>query len=151
MAITFTEHLKTINNALYDLIRAEFTTIKIIYKPEFDFADLAKHGEYIRFYYDNDSFVSRNSDGETRDFSYNLSIYFDRFKIARRDDFEDLYANRVDRLTKLLSQNPTHTVSGSYVWHDLKVAEREYNEFDEDQTNVVELRCQIEITKTTMW
>ena len=153
MAIDYTQHIKIINMALSNLVREEFTSINVVNKYEFDFATFAKNSEYIRFHYLNDYFISRNTDGETRAFTFDLSIYFDRLKFNRRKEFENLYSDRVDRMTKLLSQNPTYTTE-YYYWHDLKIQEREYVEFTpEDLKNkhIAEFKFTIELIRTTMW
>ena len=67
MAITFTEHTKTVNDALYDLINGEFTDINVRYCRDFEDEQLARSGEYIRFFFESDAFVDRHTDGEFRE------------------------------------------------------------------------------------
>lgn len=153
MAITFTEHVKTINDALYDLIRDEFTPVNVRNSPWFEYDKFGRNREYVRFHYVSDVQISRCSEGETREFIYDISLYMQSYR-KDRDEFELLYANRMDRITQLLTYIPTYVSGSDYKWHDARITEREFIDLeidDENMNNVIELRCQLILTRTAMW
>lgn len=153
MTITYTEHIKAVNDALYDLIVAEFTAINVHYSRDFDSAKLAKNGEYIRFFYEADTFEGRTTDGELREFEYIISYYFDQHKFKKRAEFEDLITSRSDRLMKLICDDPTYIVSSATVWFNANM-DREFIEMldeEDNKTNIVEMRHELRFTRGLTW
>ena len=153
MSITYNEHIKTVNDALYDLILSEFTKIKIRYCRDFESEYLGSNGQYIRFFYENDEFLGRHTDGEIRIFHYTISQYHDQYKYNKRDEFENEVAKQSDRLTTLICDDPSYILSGATIWFDANM-DREYIEMldDEDnKTNIIEMKHDLRLTRGLTW
>jgi hypothetical protein len=153
MGIAYTNHIKEINDCLNDLLEAEYT-VSIRNDRIFDVTYFGRHNEYIRFYYSGDDWVARFSDGETRNYKYIISIYVKQLKQDQKTQFEDLGADRIERLTHLITESTYQTVSGNRIWHDAKITNREIIDIGKDNpeyAGIYELKCELILTRSSLW
>ena len=147
--MSYYSHIAAITAQIETLVADQFSELNVRHQPMYESDQLGKRHEYIRFFYDSDNLVSRNSDGETRDFVFNVSYYFHNFN--RRADFSDHVFYQVERLNWILCNEPTqNNSSDEYVWHDGRMEGREFIQ-PEDDSNVYEVQIQFVVTKTCMW
>ena len=133
MAITFTNHVKTIKDALHFLLVEEFKPTKIVMAKEFDPGHISD-GEYIRYFLVDQPILEFHSDGETREYTYDGSYYFDEKRYNFSNIFDDLVSPRIERFKRLLHNNRSYAPSNAYKWHhlELDIAESFYLTEDED-------------------
>ena len=119
-------HFKVVNDALHDLI-VQYFTVPVSNKkvPVMDW----RRGEFINFWCTEQNFISNNSDGETREYGYDIGYYFNEKKLGKTK-LEDLIGLRVETLKSKLTEFVTYQVP-TYRWHDAKIADIEIEELEE--------------------
>jgi hypothetical protein len=168
MAVTYNVNVQTINRVIASLLEGEFTQINVRCSPDFEFDQIGKFGVYIRYYYQGDTFLSRHTDGEMREFTYNISIYFNRMQYQKKDDLEDVYSDYSERLNTLLCADPTQWSSAftgifpigfsESVWFDANMdrelvfgEDNDEIEGEENKNNIIEFKHEFRFTRGTTW
>ena len=167
MAVTYNVNIQTINRVIASLIEGEFKQINVRCSPYFEFDQIGKFGVYVRYYYKNDVFVSRHTDGEIREFTYEISFYFNRMNYQKKEDIEDVYADYSERLNTVLCQSPTQvttTFPGIFpislsetVWfnanmdRELLFGEDIEIEGEDNKNNIIEFKHEFRFTRGTIW
>jgi len=145
--VSYYSHIDEINKQIEYLLSGQFTEINVRCAPEFEDERLGKRREYIRYYYESDDLISRNTDGETRDFMFSISFYFQDFN--KKDGFNSHVFYQLDRLNWILCNEPTQNdTDDAYVWHDGRITGRERIQ---EVENLLEIRMTFVATKTCMW
>ena len=85
-------------NALHTLLKGEFVNTPVIYWDKFLQKDLAKKGEYIRYYSNGDETVSQLTAANTRKYNYQLSYYFQYSGEQKKDKFTSRITDRTNHL-----------------------------------------------------
>jgi hypothetical protein len=119
MTITYTNHVETITDALRYLLDAEFN-YEIVQSRYFEPERIGK-GEYFRYFLSEQPVVSTFAGGETRDYIFNCSWYFNSRNYDYKKTFDDIISDRIERLKRLLFNNKYYSPSNVYKWHHLQV------------------------------
>jgi hypothetical protein len=150
--MSYTNHLGTVNDALNDLIKTEFASIPV--KNERKFKPDFRKGEFIRFWCVAQSEPELNSDGETREYTYDIDFYFN-LSVLKRPKFEDLLAARTEQLKQLLQENVTYQPGGTYVWHNARIDLIEVEDFEDEEEeayrNIVYVHCEFTLRRFNQW
>jgi hypothetical protein len=117
--ITYTNHVEAITDSLRYLLVSEFNN-EIVQSMFFE-PDKLGRGEYFRYHLSEQPIVGMHSDGETRDYTFECSWYFNTKHSDFRKTFDDLVSERMERLKKLLLNNREYSPSSVYKWHLLLV------------------------------
>ena len=150
--MSYTNHTKTVNDALHDLLVATFPGIPVElvvqdqpYTPKF------KKGEHIEYWLIEQPLVSKNSDGEDREFIYGINHYFNDY-FFKRSDFEELYMARYEKLKQALMKDRSYYVNGSYIWHDAGVDNIELLAMDVEEFGHVKFyNCEFQAMRFNQW
>ena len=146
--MTFTEHTKTINNALQKIIESEFKT-PIIYSNEFDAA--FNQSELIRLWPREQTLDELTTAGAKYVYSYDLDYYFN-LNLIGKYEIEKIIDARIDKLRELLfGNNGSYYDGGSYVWHSLKIESIELDRLDLEDYKLHFARFEITIRRFNQW
>ena len=147
--MAYTDHLQTVNDALHALLIGEFETD---IKFESEFQPNWKRSEYIRYWPVSQIYVSGNTSGEDRQYTYDIDIYFN-IKQMSRNVFKNTVSERLERLKQLLMENRTYQPSDVYKWHDGTVDEIEILKRDEedDYEGIYYVHCEFTIMRFNQW
>lgn len=156
MAVTYTDYQEIINQALHSLLIDEFATIGVRFFPEFEENELARKGEYIRWFADGDDFESGLSNGETRKYNYTIVYYIDNHHKYVKKFYEQTISDRAERLNKLLIQNPTYEVSSAYKWHNMVIESRTKptrlsDEQEDVRDSIYFVEMSVSLMRTNTW
>ncbi len=147
--MAYTNHIETIREALHLLLIAEFN-VKVDFNIEFN-PGFGKN-EYIRYFFQGDNFVSSNSDGETREYTFDIDIYINTAKIDKTK-FTQTASKRIEQLNQLLSYYRTYQPSNVYKWHDSRIESIEIDRLEDVEgfENVKIIRCEYTVVRTGQW
>lgn len=136
------------NELLY--ILEEFECESVL-EDKFQLQRLAERGEYIRIWPGETDLISLNSDGETRQYPYQITHYFDRKRYRQKKDWDELYSGRTARMRQLMRDNHYKRIDNDYIWHDLSLVSftPPTDDLDDVETdNVYGIVYEIEITRS---
>lgn len=151
MSITYTNFSKIVTQALHDLLVAEFPKDIIVYHPDFRKQDLAKKGEYLRYYLIDDEHVSHMTMVETRLYNYELSQYFQYSGEQHKKFFDNKVSDRKEHLYNLLMNYRSYT-GDNYKWHDLtfNISPIEWG-FDGENKDICHIDIGLSIERTNQY
>lgn len=120
--MSYTNNIEAVKDGLQTLIHAEFLPngVPLVFAKGYQ-REYLKHGEYIRYFIEEDIFLGAHSDGEHREYEFEISMYFN-IKARNVDrDFDIWASEESERLKRLLNDNRSYTLSGASVWHHLYI------------------------------
>jgi len=153
MTVTYTNHLDAIVDALKTILFDEFKPVPVIYDEGYENRHL-KHGEYIRFWLERDNWISGNTSGETRQYSFQIDFYIEDRKRLNDYNFQNYHSTKAERLKQVLNSN---RVYGSTTWHALEVESLAYLSAEEifaeqeGLENIRAIRLIVNITRSNFW
>ena len=100
MSIDYDNVEKKISDELLEILE-EFE-IESVLEDKFQIQRLAERGEYIRIWPGTSEQIGFNSDGETREYPYQIIHYFDRKRYRKEKDWNELYSERSAMMRQLL-------------------------------------------------
>lgn len=115
--ITFTNDQKDVIDSLHKMLITEFES-NIRNALDFE-PDQLTRGEYFRYALSETEHIENHSDGETTNYIIPGGWYFAKTDRYFKNIFDDHVSKRLERLKRLLRNNRSYTVSGSYKWHGL--------------------------------
>ena len=135
MSITYTNEIKTIGDALYDIMYDELKPIPVILSNRFEAKELGQQGEYIRYWIGPSNTISYYSNGECREYEVNIYYYINQNRYRKGAFFDEVLSVKSEQLKRLLLDNRSYEPGDVYKWHYLVVNQPEYplnvNEIDE--------------------
>jgi|GEM_PF-1818239 len=117
--MSYTNHTKTVNDALHALLLGEFS-IPVDYSAYDDYDPDFRSGECIRYYNIDQPPAGGNSSGEDRQFDYELDYWFSNRNVEKKDYDAKIWA-RYEQVRQLLKENSTYQPSSAYKWHDIEI------------------------------
>lgn len=134
--MSYTNFDKLINESLFDILKNEMK-IPVVYYSEFRKQDIAKKNEYIRIYGNGSDLVQKYSNGETRDYNYQISYYFQYSGDQQKEKFQQVISDRINQLYYFLLENSYYT-SGVQRWFNVSfdTISPVIWGFDEEQTEI---------------
>ena len=96
MSTTYTDNVEAVTDAFKNLVINEFHC-HVFHGKEFEPQEMTRD-EYFRYYLTEQPVIDRFSDGETREYTYDCSWYFNK---------------------RLFYNNNVYNISGTYVWHKI--------------------------------
>lgn len=132
-----------INQPLFSIVQDEMK-VPLVYFSEFRAQDLAKRKEYIRIYSDGSDLVQKYSNGEVRDYKYQVSYYFQYSGDQKKEKFESKISDRTNHLYYFLLENSYYT-SGTQRWFNVdfvSIGPVVWG-FDEDQLDVAHVDMEV--------
>ena len=120
--ITYTNNIEAVKEGLKTIISGEFKQnyIPVVFAEEFEDEHL-KSGEYIRLWIEESRFIGAHSDGELKEYEFQINIYFNSSRVNINKDFDNWASEESERLVRLLNNSRYYESSGAYVWHRLTV------------------------------
>lgn len=131
--MSYTDHTEIVNDALHALLIGEFK-VPVKYERENGFIPDLRRGECIRYFNVSQDHISNNSDGEDRQFNYELDYWFNK-RVITKTNFEKTVWERVEQLRQLLAENVTYQPS-DYKWHDLVIDVCELVHLEDEDGNL---------------
>jgi len=120
MAVTYTQHDKTILDALESLFKAEFPGFEIVIDDIFNTKYMGK-GEYLRIFIVDIAEDSKMSNGAYYNYITEFVWYFNKKKHDKEDMQEKIISPRIQRSLQLLNNNRVYQNGGSAGWDNLTV------------------------------
>jgi len=151
MAITYTNDIKTVLDALELILNTEFKPIPIVIEPELDVAKLAKKNEYIRVWCTGDERLSRIAGGVYRIYNIDIVYYLNKSYYRQEKILDEDISPRIERIERLLENNITY--GDGATWYNIAVNTINYNfdltaELDiEGVENIVAVTINIDISR----
>lgn len=112
---------KTVINALYSLMKAQFTNFPVVYFNDFRSSDIALKREYIRFYLNDDTSEGNASQMNYRVYNFNASYYIQSYSDQQKKTYEGNISQRINELYYLLMSNRSYEPSTGYKWHHIEI------------------------------
>jgi len=120
MSISYTNDLTTnLSDPLQLLMFTELKPIPVINAEKFD-ASFMTRGKYVRYWFLGSSKETNHSDGETRNYEFEIVYYFDTTRHSTKKAF-DYYTADMEHIKRLLENNESYTTSSTYRWHEMVV------------------------------
>lgn len=147
--MAYTNHINTIVEALRSLLLGEFK-VKIDYSMFFNPG--FGHNEYIRYFIDSEDYVSSNTDGEVRNYTFGIDYYFNTAEIDRTK-FSKIISKRIEQLKQLLMYNRTYQPNSVYTWHDARIETIEIGALEDNEgyEKVHFIHCDFTVTRFNKW
>ena len=117
MSTTYTDNVEAVTDAFKNLVINEFHC-HVFHGKEFEPQEMTRD-EYFRYYLTEQPVIDRFSDGETREYTYDCSWYFNTKSLEYRQTFDVLVSDRIERFKRLFYNNNVYNISGTYVWHKI--------------------------------
>ena len=117
--ITYSNDAKSVIDALFGVLKAEFNDMEVVYEERFT-PDYLNRSRYLRFYLSEDRGLEIVSNGEVREYDIEVAMYFNLDHLQEREDFAT-YTDYAERLKQLLHNNNSYAPAGSYKWHDARL------------------------------
>ena len=155
MSVSYTNQALTVQTALFDLLVAEFTEFDVVYEEMFNPEYLTKQ-KYCRMYLQEDRQVSKDANGITREYEFQVALYFNLEHFQERLDFA-IYSDTAERLKQLIETYNVHQPSSVYKWHEADVVSIVYpvglQEIEEIEgfENIRAVYFQVVITRSNFW
>ena len=115
MAITYTNDLQTVLDALQTILNAEFKPIPIVVASKLQMDKVAKKNEYLRIWCTGDDVVSRVSGGVYRSYEVEFVWYFNVARYRDEKILDDTISERIERLERLLENNYSYNTGATWV------------------------------------
>ena len=148
MSVTYSNEIKTnIGDPLQLLIFTEFKPIAVVFEDKFNPSKLT-HNEYIRYWFLDNTELSKSASGETREYEVEIIFYFDTKRHRAKRAFDDIWSDRTEHLKRLLDNNAAYN-DGTYRWHDIQCSigpaqsVSELEEIEDESTMAVRFLCLI--------
>lgn len=147
--ITYTNNRKLIQDAMNDLIVAEFKPMIIKCEDQFREEELAQQKNYLRYFYKGSDVVERAAKKITKTYNFELVWYFQFNGVDFKSFLEDKVYTRIERLERLFLNNCSYESSGNTLWH--------YVVFDSDELekmedmDVFQINMDVFFTGTDAW
>ena len=120
MTVTYTNELKSnVLDPLKGLIFTEFKPMDVIFEPEFN-GSYMRRGQYIRYWFLESTLESVFATGETRNYSIEVTYYFDVRRHSDKIAFDKVYSDEAEHLKRLLEDYYSYD-DGTYRWHALSI------------------------------
>ena len=136
-----------INQALNTLLVNEMD-YPVVYQSAFRKQDIARKGEYIRFYSNGSESIERWTNIDVRTYNYQVSYYYQYSGDQQKVKFEKVLSDRVNHLYYFMLENSYHYSDG-YMWHKVDwplISPVTYG-FDEDDPDVAHVDMDLVITR----
>lgn len=147
--MSYTNHLKTITDALHSLLISEFK-IKVEYSK--DFRMNFGQSEYISYWCTEQNLISTNTDGEDREYVFEIFHYFDNKRFDKKL-FDEKISERVEQLKQLVMENKTYQPGDVYKWHDAELESIgiEHFEDEEELPNIYFIQSELHLRRFNEW
>lgn len=141
-----TNHIKTINDALFSLLSTKFKTVELalLFNAEFN------RDEYVRYWPMTQEHITSNNDGEIRRYLYDIDVYFDVNQFTRTI-FEKKISVRLEDLKQLLMESRTYQPSGVYKWHDAAIETIQILQPEDGYDNIYYIHCEFSLLRFNQW
>ncbi len=113
---------RDISDELLNLLDEQFD-FEVVIEDKFQSARLAERGEYIRTWPGLSEHVSFHSDGETRDFNYEIFHFFDQKRYSKETDWNELFSEKLAEMRILLRDKNVIKYDNETIWHNLVLGE----------------------------
>jgi len=129
MSISYTNDIKTnISDPLQLILFTELKPIPVELEPAFNPANMTR-GKYVRYWFLGSEKVAGHSDGETRNYEFEIVYYFDTTRFNAKQSF-DYYTADTEHIKRLLENNESYD-DGTYRWHWMIIEQDEVQTVEE--------------------